>query len=236
MSSAWSNFMGSCESRISALARSCFLGRQKWRQRCRDCKRQVDDLRDELQVAQGEQRRVTAENEQLRQRLRELEIERARPQPCTVPLGDPPRGQQYGEGLIALSVNLARRIGLRPTEHALPIFFQWLGVPTRLPKYPTIRLWMQRIGLARMNQAQSAKGGIWMVDITQQIGLDRVLAVARVPEQPKSSTAGPLRRDDLEILALTPGRIFDRQEVTSVYRIVEHARGTPRAVLIDGAC
>ena len=55
-----------------------------------------------MQVAQGEQRRVAAENE----RLRQMEIERARPQPCTVPLGDPPRGQKFGEGLIALSVNL----------------------------------------------------------------------------------------------------------------------------------
>jgi len=84
----------------------------------------------------------------------------------TLPLGEPPRGHQYGAGLIALCVNLARQIGLRPTRRTLEVVFEWLGVEIEIPRYQTIRLWMQKIGLDRMNQAKKVQGGVWLTDHT----------------------------------------------------------------------
>lgn len=235
MFSSWSKFMERCASRVSALARSCFLGRNLWRGRCRDLRRQVAELRGELESALLAQRRVEVLNEQLRSRVQEVEAERDQARQRALPLGEPPKGQHYGAGLIALSVNLARRIGLRPAEHALTVFFDWLGAPTEIPRYQSIRLWMQRIGLARMDQAPAVNGGTWLVDLTNQIGLDHVLAVTRLRQEPTPASSAPLQHEDLEVLALLPGRRWGRAEVDDAYRLVEFVCGTPRAVLSDGA-
>lgn len=235
MFSSWSKYIGSCVSRASALARSCFLGRNLWRGRCRDLRRQVEELRGELEAALQTQRRVETLNEELRSRVQAVQAERDQARNRAIPLGEPPHGHHYGAGLIALSVNLARRIGLRPTEHALTIFFDWLGVPTEIPRYQSIRLWMQRIGLARMDQAPAVNGGTWLVDLTNQIGLDHVLAVTRLREESTPAPSAPLQHEDLEVLALLPGRKWGRAEVDEAYRLVEFVCGTPRAVLTDGA-
>lgn len=235
MFSSWSKFVAGCVSRTSTLARSCFLGRRRWRERYHDLSREAEKLRDEVESARRTQRRVEILNEQLQARVQEVEAERDRWRDRTVPLGDPPHGQQYGAGLIALSVNLAQRIGLRPTEQALAIFFEWLNVPVKIPRYQSIRLWMQRIGLARMNQAPSVDGGTWLVDLTGQIGLDRVLAVTRLRQLRTPAASTPLQHEDLEVLALLPGRKWGRAEVDEAYRLIEAVCGTPRAVLSDGA-
>lgn len=235
MFTSWTRFMGSCVSRASALARSCFLGRRLWRGRCQALGRQVEKLRGELESARLIQHRVEQRNEELQSQIHDLETERDRLRDRVVPLGQPPRGQHFDAGMIALSVNLAQRIGLRPAEHALEIFFEWLDVRTKIPRYQSIRLWMQRIGLARMNQAPVVNGGTWLADLTNQIGLDHVLAVTRVREGPTPARPGPLQHEDLEVLALVSGRKWGRAEVEKTYLDVEATRGTPRAVLTDGA-
>lgn len=71
MFSSWSKFFGSCVSRLSAVARSCFLGRGMWRERCRRVGRRVRELRVELAAASAAQRRLEEANEQLHTRVRE---------------------------------------------------------------------------------------------------------------------------------------------------------------------
>ncbi len=67
--------------------------------------------------------------------------------------------------MIALCVNLAREIGLRPVERSLHVVLEWLGVEVEIPSYQTIRLWMQRIGLDRMQHARKTAGGAWLTDL-----------------------------------------------------------------------
>ena len=62
------------------------------------------------------------ENEDLRQLVSELQVELAEPRQIQLPLGDAPPGQQYGANLMALSVNLARKLGVRRSQHAQKIF------------------------------------------------------------------------------------------------------------------
>jgi hypothetical protein len=233
--SLWSKFGPQCKSRLSAIARSCFLGRARWREKFKEAREALEQLRAKL--AQSEAGRVEVEQERmkLRQRVCELENQLAQPQAVTLPLGKPPPGLQFGAGLITLCVNLARQIGLRPTRRTLEVVFDWLGVAVEIPRYQTIRLWMQRIGLDRMDQAKKVPGGIWLTDHTNQIGKEKVLVMLRVPEARLRRRGTPLRHRDVEVLAVRPGEAWKREDVAKVYEETAERYGMPRAIESDGA-
>jgi hypothetical protein len=187
--------------------------------------------------AKSEARReqLEQENVELRERLGELEAELAQPQPLKLPLGERPPGQQYSAGMIALCVNLASKIGLRPTVRALHVIFDWLDIEERIPQYQSIRIWMQRIGLDRMQSVKKTTGGIWLADHTNQIGREKVLMVMRVRGPRLSRRRLPLRHRDMEVLALVPGEVWKREDVAEVYQSTANRCGRPRAIESDGA-
>jgi hypothetical protein len=171
----------------------------------------------------------------LRGQISELEAELARPRPVELPLGKIPPGQQYGAGMVALCVNLARKIGLRAVVHTLQVLADWLEVKIDIPTYQSIRMWMQRIGLDRMQNVQNASGGVWLTDHTNQIGKEKVLAILRVPDANLARCGQPLRHEDVEVLALVPGEAWKRENVAEVYQKTADRCGIPRAVESDGA-
>ncbi len=235
MASLWSKFGSQCKSRLSAIARSCFLGRARWREKFKEASEALERLHTEMAKAKADRVRVERENMELCRRVSELENQLAQPQPVTLPLGEPPRGHQYGAGLIALCVNLARQIGLRPTRRTLEVVFEWLGVEIEIPRYQTIRLWMQKIGLDRMNQAKKVQGGVWLTDHTNQIGKEKVLVMLRVPEAKVQRRGTPLRHRDVEVLAVRPGEAWKCDDVAKVYQETADRYGMPRAIESDGA-
>jgi hypothetical protein len=220
---------------MSAIARSCFLGRAHWRERFREINDLLREVRREGEELEARRVQLEQENLQLRQRICELEIRLAEPQPVQLPLGDVPGGQQYGAGMIALCVNLARKIGLRPAEHALHVVFDWLGVQEEIPTYQTIRLWMQRISLDRMENTSKMAGGVWLTDHTNQIGKEKVLVILRVPGARGPRGGVPLRHEDVEVLTVRPGEAWKREDVEQVYRETVERYGLPRAIASDGA-
>jgi hypothetical protein len=175
------------------------------------------------------------ENLQFQSRVLELEAKLAQSQSVKLPVDKPPPGQQYGAGMIALCVNLGRKIGMRPTVRALGVFFQWLQVEERIPTYQSIRTWMQRIGLDRMQRARKRAGGVWLADHTNQIGKQKVLTVMRVRGSRLPRAGVPLRHQDVEILALVPGESWKREDVAKVYQETAKRCGVPRAIETDGA-
>lgn len=234
MSASWSIFVSNCKSGLSAIARSCFLGRKAAKERCRKIKRQLKEERDEAARKRAEILRLQEEDQRSQQRTAELVAELAQPQPVALPLGEAPPGMQYGAGLIELCVNLARELGLRPTIRALKVIFQWLGAEVAIPVYQAIRTWMQRLGLFRQESAEHADGGVWIVDHTNQIGKEKVLVVLRVgADRPRD--AGPLRQEELEVLAVVPRESWKCEDVLKVYLAVAEEYGMPRAIASDGA-
>lgn len=232
MTPSWPMFLAECKSGWSAIAGSCFLGRAAAQHKCSELQQQLLTARDEVARRQTEIERLQNAERQAQQRIAELTAELARPR--TLPLGEKPPGMQTGAGLIALCVNLARTLGLRATVRALRIFFPWLGVEVEIPVYQTIRLWMQRLGLARQQRAECVEGGVWLVDHTNQISQEKVLVVLRVPEA-RARQEGPLRQEEVEVLAMTPGESWKRDDVLQVYRATAQQCGVPRAILSDGA-
>lgn len=235
MSSSWPNFVSQCKSRLSAIARSCFLGRTRWHEKFREVNQLVEELRERGMESEARRAQLEQENTHLRDRVAELEGKLAQPQPMKLPLGEVPPEQQFGAGMIALCVNLASKIGLRPTERALHIVFRWLGVKERIPKYQSIRLWMQRIGLDRMQNAKKTAEGVWLTDHTNQIGREKVLTVIRVRGSNLPHPGVPLRHQDVEVLALVPGEEWKREHVAKVYQETAERCGIPRAIESDGA-
>lgn len=235
MVSSWPNFVSHCKSRLSAVARSCFLGRAHWREKFRELDVLLGEVREEGEESEACRVQLEQENMQLRQRICELEVRLAQRQPVQLPLGDVPGGQQYGAGMIALCVNLARKIGLRPAEHALHVVFDWVGVKVEIPTYQTIRLWMQRISLDRMENTTKMQGGVWLTDHTNQIGKEKVLVILRAPEGHRPRGGEPLRHEDVEVLTVRPGESWKREDVEQVYRATAERYGLPRAVGSDGA-
>jgi hypothetical protein len=130
---------------------------------------------------------------------------------------------------------LSRACSLAGAEHAVHVVFDWLGVKVEIPRYPTIRLWMQRIGLDRMRHTTKMKGGVWLTDHTNQIGKEKVLVVLRVPKDHWPRGGGPLRHEDVEVLTVRPGESWKREDVEQVYRATAERYGLPRAVGSDGA-
>jgi hypothetical protein len=195
----------------------------------------VKQLNDEVAKCEARIEQLEQENTRQRERIAELEAQRREPQPLELPLGEAPPKQQYGAGLIALCVNLARKIGLRPVEHVLSVLSEWLGVEIPIPTYQSIRMWMQRIGLDRMQNVQKAPGGVWLADHTNQISKEKVLTVLRVRDAQRIRSGTPLRHEDVEVVALVPGEEWKRENVAKVYQETAARCGVPRAIAMDGA-
>lgn len=235
MTLSWPRFRSECKSRLSAVARSCFLGRAHWAEKCREKQQVVEELRDEAAKREARFEQLARENERLRERIAELDAQLAVPQPLELPLGEAPPGLQYGAGFIALCVNLAREIGLRPVVRALKVFGKWLGMEIAIPTYQSIRGWMQRIGLDRMQNVKNRPGGVWLTDHTNQIGREKVMVVLRVPDGQWTRSGAPLCHEDMEVLAVVPGEEWKRENVAEVYQETADRCGLPRAIESDGA-
>ena len=119
---SWAKFNSECKSRLSAIARSCYLRRVHWFEKYREAKQAQEELREAIANYEARCRQLEQEKRDLYQRVSELEAELAEPRQIQLPLGDVPPGQQYGANMVALCVNLGRKLGVRPTVRALKIF------------------------------------------------------------------------------------------------------------------
>lgn len=237
--SSWTMYLFNCKSRVSAIFRSCYLSRLRWREKYKVVVAELNRERSEREgLAVQVQEREEA-NDQLCKRLAELEAELERCKSSAhlvaLPLGAPASQHTYPIGLVALSVNLARVIGLRRTVRALDLFFNWLDVDCSIPTYQAIRGWMQRIGLARINGVDKVADGIWFVDHTNQIGTEKVLLILRVRKCNLPPPGQPLRHEDMELLCCLPGTQWKQEDVLRVYQEVAARTGHPIQVVTDGA-
>lgn len=236
---SWPNFWSQCKSRLSAIARSCFLSREHWCEKCQELKQVVEEIGCEAATLAARNEQLEQAHARLQARVAELELDQVRresqPPLVKLPLGLPPPGQQFGVGMITLCVNLAREIGLRRTVRALRVVLEWLGIACELPQYQTIRTWMQRVGLDQMQNAKKVCDGTWLVDHTNQIGPEKVLTIMRVRASQLPPRGTPLSHKDMELLAVIPAKEWKREDVAKVYQELTERCGVPRCILTDGA-
>ena len=138
--------------------------------------------------------------------------------------------------MISLCVNLARRIGLRPTVDCLQIVFDWLDVAERLPEWTTVRTWLMREGVAAIEEPiEPADDWVWMADHSNQIGPEKALAIIglRASKMPPPGVA--LTHQDVRVLAVEPGVSWKKEDVARAYKKLADKIGAPLALLVDGA-
>jgi len=242
---SWSIFWSKCKTSLSGIARDCFLGRWRWKERALRAQQRIRSL--ESQLAATQQRVFSAENDcvelrvvndEQQQSIQELKLQvRSKDIQLLKDLiaSERPAGMQYSAKFIELAINLARIAGLRTSVRVMECFFQWLDLKdVPICSYQSIRLWMQRAGLHRMINAKKYDGGAWIVDHSVQNGKEKVLVIYRVSKL-RLSKPSPLKAKDLETLALSVGASWTKEEVAEVYRSVAKLCGIPSFVICDGA-
>lgn len=138
--------------------------------------------------------------------------------------------------MISLCLNLAKAIGFRPTETALKIVFDWLGIDAKVPSFDSIRSWSCRAGIAQLKLVvRDDDAWIWLADHSNQIGQDKVLQIIGIRVKDLPPIGETLPRDKMVVLATVPGTSWNRDDVRREYKKLAEQIGPPAYLVTDGA-
>lgn len=238
MGGSWKGFRQSVKSRLSALAGGLWHSRERLAEKARRLQRRVNELRKQIRDLQSEGARERQSHQvvlnELREQHRQWEHDRrvlgesALRLPEDLPLGT----HGYGARMVSLCVNVAQKVGLRGAQAVLRIVFEWLGLEQKIPDWTTIRNWMQRLGVAALEEpAEPADDWIWMADHSNQIGPEKALVVLGVRASQLPSPGTPLTHADVRVLAVDPDTAWKREDMARAYAELAQRFGAPRAVL-----
>ena len=224
------------KSNLYDIARCVLRSRDVLRQKTQ----QLQEANQQLQLEnQDLERRLQAAQERAEQQVQlcrsyQKENQELKGKPVRLPTDLPPRNHTYGAGLIALCLNLAQRIGFRPASAALQIVFDYLQIEAAVPDHDSIRIWLQRAGVAEMNMACNAQDMIWFSDHSSQLGSEKVLTILGISANDLPQDRA-LQLADLRVLTVAPGTQWKKDDVAQVYARTALRQGAPRDVVCDGA-
>lgn len=115
-------------------------------------------------------------------------------------------------------------------EHFLPM----PEMPKGVPSAATVRLWLLRLGHYELTRPKPlAVDWVWMVDHTNQVGVDKCLVILgiRVCDLPPPGQC--LRHQDMQLIDLVPTPHSDKQVVFEQLESAIVKTGVPRAILDD---
>ena len=138
---------------LRVVAAMLWRSRESLARRLEKCKKDVAELCQHKQQQHARLQRAEEEIEVFKQQVCELkvEIQSLENQPLRLPIDPVLPCHHYGPKMIALSINLAQKVGLRRAESALQLFHDAYGIETKVPCWTTIRTWMQRVGVAAID-------------------------------------------------------------------------------------
>ena len=129
---------------------------------------------------------------------------------------------------------LTGAVSLQGASRVLQVVFTCLGWPGKVPHWTTGRLWLQRLGHARLFEPlEQADDWAWLIDHSVQIGQDKCLAIlgTRLAHLPPPGKC--LRPQDMKLVALVPMRSSTRQEVQEELQRAVPRTGLPRVIAND---
>ena len=232
---SWSMFRAGCKSRLDALAASLFASRKRWKERYRRLRQQFGKVVKEFLTLKEENAGLKSALETAEAAHQAAEKPPAEGQVIGCHDESPLPFHSFGALMISLCVNVAKRIGLRPSEEVLQIVLDWLGQSRTIPDWTTIRGWCQRIGLAQSLIFDQHGDWIWIVDHSNQIGQEKVLVILGVRASNLPSEGSSLTLPEVKLLMLRVGKEWSRETMRKAYQELEERVGTPRAILADGA-
>lgn len=144
--------------------------------------------------------------------------------------------QQFSLGVVAGSLALVLRAGtrLRRVAAVLMMNWSWCGVDAPVASYYSVRLWLLRLGLYRLNRPKTqADDWMWIVDHTVQMGQRKCLIVVGIRQSAWNAKDRVLSHEDVELIDLQPvtestGKVVYRQLKAAAAKM-----GIPRAIVSD---
>lgn len=231
----WSNYKSNWRLGCYVLYRS----RESKAQKCRALKEALDNTRRQLSTYEKQVKQQEREIHELKQQVRRLETEKriTAENAIRVLPEDPPIGSHgYGARMVRLAVALAKTVGLRGAARSLQVVFRWLGVTQKTPHFTTIRIWLQRLGVAELQTpVEVADDWVWMVDHSNQIGPEKALVVRGIRASQLPPPGTTLKHEDVRLLMVKPGTTWKSEDMANAYTELAKQVGLPRAVLCDGA-
>ena len=218
-------------------ARSLFRSRNTQRARAERQTQQAEELRQKEERLHSELRQSEERRRQTQQLLLQLqqENEQLRQQPITLPTDLPLPNHTFGPRMMALCMNLSKHIGFRPTETALKIVFEWLGIDARIPSFSSMRIWMCRAGIAQLQMPIEGDDWIWFSDHSNQIGQEKILEIIGIRASDLPQPGETLSLDKMRVLASIPGIRWTQDDVRREYKTLAERIGMPKFVVTDGA-
>jgi len=238
MAVSWTKEAKQFKSSLTVTAGFLLRSRETQARRAKARTQQVSELKKELAKKDRRIRELEEQAAEQRAEIARLRIEneRLRDRPPRLPDDPPLPHHEFGSKIIALCVNLARRIGFRAVPDVLRILFASLGVEARVPDWTAVRLWTLRSGLAALQEpVEEASDWVWLVDHTNQIGQEKALSVIGVRASKLPCPGQALRYEDVRVLELKPGKGWNREEMSRAYAEMAERCGAPLALVSDGA-
>jgi hypothetical protein len=235
---SWAKVRAEFKSPLRVVARSLWKSRETNVRKRRTWKRRCQDLQGKLTELQATFRSLMEENRAWKQHAECLEekMRRRAQMPCRLPDDPPLKGHRFGPRMIALAVNLVRRVGLRAAEHVLQLVFEWLGIQQSIPAWTTIRTWLLRMGVAVLQEPiERAEDWTWMADHSNQIGQEKALVVLGIRASQMPPPGETIKHENVCLLTVRPGKKWKREDMAAVYQELAQQYGLPRALLCDGA-
>lgn len=217
-----------------------FQSREVHKQRLHNREVQLQYARQQLRESQSRERELRKRLDEQAQRLQALEQEVSilRDLPAQLPHDPKLPHHSFGPKMISMCCNLALAVGFRAAQKALKILWEFFGLNDELPVFETIRTWLMRIGVARLqfNKAQMKdRTAVWFADHSCKVGTEKVLAILglRVEDQPPPGV--PLKHEDLVTLLVATGESWKREDVAQHYQALIEDIGAPLAINSDEA-
>lgn len=148
----------------------------------------------------------------------------------------PMAGHQFGVHLIALCIELAKRIGFRATQFVIEKVFVALDIDLKVPSHDAIEQWTLRLGVAELkNTFTKNQRVVWMADHSSQIGKEQVLLIIGIALEDLLTPNQTLDLNKLKVLAIIPGKKWKKEDVEREYKHLADQIGAPVYLLCDGA-
>lgn len=203
---------------------------QRLREDVKELKTQLDQ---QAQQRQQQQQEINAFRQQVAELQKKLDEAK---QSVNIPEDRPLATHGYGARMISLAVNVARSVGLRGAERVLRLFFDWLHVKQDTPTRTAIRNWLQRLGIAELQQPLKPNEDlVILVDHSNQIGTEKVLVALGVNASELPEPGKALTHENVRVLEVKPGSQWTTENMEQEYEDLADRYGVPRAVLVDGA-
>lgn len=223
-------------SSYTAISSSAPKSRQESGRRRKRLSQRLDQATEQLQLLRARNRQLELQVHDLEATLRWQRSSSERTSNSL--LNDRPLpGHQFGVRLIALCIELARRVGFRATEFVIDHIFEALELDLKVPSHDAIEQWTLRLGVAELRDTFSKDQKVlWMADHSSQIGKEKVLLIIGIALDDLPPPGQGLDLEKLKVLAIVPGERWKKEDVNREYQKLASRIGAPVYLLCDGAC